>query len=419
MLGDIPEDIEFVNLKEGTPAMDWIVANGGGIRLDRQSIYERYGKGALPERWLTDKNGFTIDEVADFVYDGKGGGDMLFNELTTKPTFSKELAKRVRAGMAEFKDQEYGSLRESAIKAVHNAKSLEAVCVDLEIFERKQAEFKAKQEQKTADAIAEGREKQEIQNRIDRAAESAADKASKKAAREQRWLDAAVMRGQVRAKMAREQAKEQLANTPVGEVLGWQKYAALAKKAGDEAVRRMSKGDYEGAIEAKNREIMCHALAKEAGKMDTEINRTMRYFDRINKRGNKMKNVPHEFNVQIDNLLAKYNLLNREPLKSLEGEKSLQTFIAECQEDYFTPQVADFIINGQPQHYTRLTVNELRDLKTSVESIRHVGRQMDALVANEKKQRISDIAAEMVAQLDKHQKKYALEGEIVAFDKTP
>ncbi|SFA75838.1 DUF6861 domain-containing protein [Selenomonas ruminantium] len=473
-LGDIPEDIEFVNLKENSPAMSWIVQNGGGIRLDRQSVYERFGQGTLPERWLTDKNGFTIDEVADYVYDGNGSGDMLFNELTTKPTFSKELNKRVQAGMAEFKEQEYGTLRESAIKAVHNEKSLEAICVDLEIFEKNAAEFKSKQEQETADAIAEGREKSKWENKIADAKEqgkeavadqkladsiyyggkmakqkrkadekldeqkakaaerleaqkakdaeklnSAKEKAEAKVAREQRWLDAAVMRGQVRAKMARAMAKEQLANTPVGEVMKWQKYAALAKKAGDEAVRLMSKGDYEGAIEAKNREITCHALAREAGKIDTEINRDMRYFARINKRGNNMKNVPHEFNVQIDNLLAKYNLLTREPLKPLEGDKSLQTFINDCQEDYFTPQVADFVINGQPQHYTRLTVNELRDLKSSVESIRHVGRQMDALVANEKKQRISDIAASMVEQLSTHEKKYSLEGEMGAYDKTP
>ncbi|WP_369684347.1 DUF6861 domain-containing protein, partial [Selenomonas ruminantium] len=100
VLGDIPEDIEFVNLKEGTPAMSWIVQNGGGIRLDRQSVYERFGKGALPERWLTDKNGYTIDEVADYVYDGQGSGDRLFQDLTTKPTFAKELSNRVRAGMA-------------------------------------------------------------------------------------------------------------------------------------------------------------------------------------------------------------------------------------------------------------------------------------------------------------------------------
>jgi len=428
MLGDIPEDIEFVNLKEGTPAMDWIVANGGGIRLDRQSIYERYGKGALPERWLTDKNGFTIDEVADFVYDGKGGGDMLFNELTTKPTFSKELAKRVRAGMAEFKDQEYGSLRESAIKAVHNAKSLEAVCVDLEIFERKQAEFKAKQEQKTADAIAEGREKQEIQNKIDRAAESAADKASKKAAREQRWLDAAVMRGQVRAKMAREQAKEQLANTPVGEVLGWQKYAALAKKAGDEAVRRMSKGDYEGAIEAKNREIMCHALAKEAIDMDKEIKSAMKYFANIDKRGNKMKGIPHEFNVQTDKIMAKYGLLSREPLQGLDGDIPLRKFLYGDKEDpnyksvvdtYDTPFVADFIIDGDGKAYSDLTINELRDLKTSLKSLRKIGRDADKTLADGKKQSISQMVGQMVEKLGTHVQRYANESSMAESKKSP
>jgi len=441
VLGDIPEDIEFVNLKEDNPAMSWIVQNGGGIRLDRQSVYERFGKGALPERWLTDKNGYTIDEVADYVYDGQGSGDRLFQDLTTKPTFAKELSNRVRAGMAQFKEQEYGSLRESATKAVHNAKSLEALGVEMEILASKQEEFKAKQQQKTADAIAEGREKSKQQEkieaerqkgkeavqkqkekdteRLDRETDKAREKGRVEGAREQHKLDVAVSRGKLRAKAARAMAKEQLSNTKVGEVLKWQKYAALGKKAGDEAVRLLAKGDYEGALEAKDRQIMCHALALEAGKMDTEINRTMKYFDRINKRGNKMKGIPHEFNVQIDKILSNYGLLSREPLKPLEGDKSLQTFIAECQEDYFTPQVADYLINGQPQHYSRLTVGELRDLKSSVESIRHVGKQMDALVANEKKQRISDIAASMVEQLSTHEKKYALEGEMGAYDKTP
>lgn len=441
VLGDIPEDIEFVNLKEGTPAMSWIVQNGGGIRLDRQSVYDRYGKGALNERWLTDKGGYTLDEVAEYVYEGKAGGDRLYEELTTKPTFAKELSNRVRVGMAQFKEQEYGSLRESAIKAVHNAKSLEALGVEMEILASKQEEFKGKQQQKTADAIAEGREKSKQQEkieaerqkgkeavqkqkekdteRLDRETDKAREKGRVEGAREQHKLDVAVSRGKLRAKAAREMAKAQLESTKVGEVLKWQKYAALGKKAGDEAVRLLAKGDYEGALEAKDRQIMCHALALEAGKMDTEINRTMKYFDRINKRGNKMKGIPHEFNVQIDKILSNYGLLSREPLKPLEGDKSLQTFIAECQEDYFTPQVADYLINGQPQHYSWLTVGELRDLKSSVESLHHVGKQMDALVANEKKQRISDIAASMVEQLSTHEKKYALEGEMGAYDKTP
>lgn len=406
-------------LKGGSPAFLWIVENGGPLRLDRQSVYEKYGKGALPEKWLTDKGGVTLDDVADFVYEGKGGGDKLFQELTNKPSFSEELNTRVQAGLVQFKENELGTLRDEAIKAVHNQYSLEAVAVELELIRARMEGEYEREQQRTADMIADGREKAKWENKIEAEKQKGKDavaaqkekdaakldsevnKAAERAAREQRRMDAKIMKGDLTARVVRESARDYLANTKVGDVLKWQKYAANAQRLSKESARLLAKGDYEGALQAKHSELLNHAIAKEAAQADTEMKKAMKVIERVNKRGNNMKGIPHEFNVQADNLLAKYGLLNREPLKPLDGGEapSLEEFAKQVNEDYFLLNIPEDILNGEGKNYKDLTLTEFRQLVDAVKSIRNTGRNQDKVMSANTKQTIIDRKNECIEQL--------------------
>ncbi|WP_027405470.1 hypothetical protein [Anaerovibrio sp. RM50] len=412
--GEIPPDDEFINLSKNTPGIEFILDNGGGLKLDKAKAIEQYGAEAveaMPKSWFSKDGQWTLDDVADLT--GFKSGDELRQAILNSRSYSEELKARVDAKMKEWKDGQLGDIQSEAIKAVTNNKSLEAIGIEAEVLKNAAAELKAKNERETAEAMAEGREKAETQRKAQEHEDKAVEKAKEKQARDTRRQDAEVMQGKLKARAAREVAKNTIGNQRISEAGQWRKMLAAATKAGRQATRAMAKGDYDQAVIFKDEELLQRAMAMEAMRAEKEIQVGMRFFGRINKRGLDEKNIDHRFNVQIDNLMAKYGLLKREPLQPLDGGEPvpLEEFIESCRENYFVPIVPESVVKGEPKHYSRLSLNEFRDLKDGTKSLQHVGRIMDRALADQDKASMLERTSSIIDKVMGHKERYSNQSE--------
>ncbi|BEU88669.1 hypothetical protein TAMA11512_21330 [Selenomonas sp. TAMA-11512] len=370
---------------EGVLGADFVKENGGGLKLNRAQAVETYGEKAvaeMPQRWFTKDGQWTLDDIADIV--GMKSGDELRQAVLNNRSYAAEFKDRVDARMAKWKEQELGNIQDLAVQMVTGERTLEAIGIEAEVLRNAAKELRAKNEKATAEAMAEGRKKarqaREAQERTDKAVA----KAQEKQARDTRRQAAEVQQGKLKAKVAREIAKETIGNQRIAEAGKWRQMLAAATRAGKKATRAMAKGDYDLAIIFKDEELLQRAMAMQAMKAEKEIQVGMRFFGKINKRNLNEKSIDHNFNVQIDNLLAKYGLLSHEPLTPVDGSAPapLAAFIESCRENYFVPIVPESIVKGEAKHYSRLSLNEFRDLKDGAKSLQHVGKMMDRALSD-------------------------------------
>ena len=404
--GTVPEDVL---------GADFVKENGGGLKLNLKQAIETYGEKAvseMPQSWFTKDGQWTLDDIADIV--GLKSGDELRQAVLNSRSYTAELKGRVAERMARWKDQELGNIQDLAVQMVTSEKSLEAIGIEAEVLRNAAKELQAKNEKATAEAMAEGREKakqaREAQERTDKAVE----KAKEKQARDTRRQDAEVQRGKLKAKVARQVAKDTIGNQRIAEAGKWRNMLAAATKAGKQATRAMAKGEYDQAIIFKDEELLQRAMAMEAMRAEKEIQVGMRFFGRINKRNFNEKSIDHSFNVQIDNLMQKYGLLTRVPLTPVDGSAPipLAEFIDNCRENYFVPMVPESIVKGEPKHFSRLTLNEFRDLKDGTKSLQHVGKMMDRALADEDKETMMERTQAVVGKVLGHQEKYSKQSEM-------
>lgn len=436
------------DLPEENPGKAIVDSDKAPLKLNRKLVEEQYGKGAVPNDIMSKSGKYDLDTIAEMY--GFDSGDALRQAIANNKPFGEELKRRVAQKVVDYKHQEIGNMKDEAIKSIHNQYNLEAIGVEAEAIRKAMTDKADQNKQKLADdwQNAKDQHKQdvkhegEIQNLKDKytskiaiqdlnhageiqdiedsakykfeKAKSVAD--SKLTEANQKIADAkvtkrweqAVRNGRLKAAAARDAATKMIESKPIGDSFNWKKYVAQSVKAGKESSRALAKGDFAEALRLKDQELLNHALAMAASKAEKEINSSLAYFNKFNKRGMNMKNVPFEFNHQIDNLLDKYNLLTREPLKSLDGKPDLglREFVDDCKESYFTPQVPDSIIDAPPTHYTRININELRDLKAAIKSIHHVGKIMDRALSDERKETMAERKDQIIGQLGEHVQRY-------------
>ena len=373
---------------------DFVKDNGGGLKINLKQAIEQYGEQAvseMPQSWFSKDGKWSLDDVADIV--GLKSGDELRQSILNSKGYKAELNRRVTEQLAKWRDQELGNIQDMAIQLVNSDKSLEAIGIEAEVLKNALNELQQKKRKETAEAMAEGREKAAIERR---------------AARDTRRQDAEVMQGKLKAKVVREIARQTIGNQRISEAGNWRKMLAASTKASKMATRAMGRGDYNEAVKLKDEELLQRAMAMEAMKAEKEIQVGMRFFRRINKRGLDEKGIDHRFNVQIDQLMQKYGLLKREPLQPLDGSApvSLQEFIDSCSENYFVPIVPESIVKGDPVHYSRLSLNEFRDLKDGTKSLQHVGKIMDRALSDTEQTSMLERVQAVVDNVLGHKEKY-------------
>lgn len=181
----------------------------------------------------------------------------------------------------------------------------------------------------------------------------------------------------------------------------YQRAEAKAAKAATEAMLR---GDIETAFDEKQRETLNHELyrAATAAKEETDgIADYMRAVDRPASR-ERLGKAGGDYLEQVDELLDRFSF-RRVPLKTLDRRRDLREWYDEQVENGFSPVIPSKLLNeAYRTNYKDMTVDELRGVQSTVQSIIHLARVKNRLLANKAAREFAEVRSEILAGIGAH-----------------
>lgn len=197
-------------------------------------------------------------------------------------------------------------------------------------------------------------------------------------------------------RMAREWARRKIGSGKVADVASrsaMHRYARAAAKASQAALKAVAKGDMVEAYKQKQSQLLNHALLTEAKIAADEVDSAVKRLSSIVRR-RTITSVDQDYLDRAHGLLEKFDFAPRSQ-KSIDEQISFSTW-ADAQRangvDILTPpRLAD---NGE--HYTRISVDELRSLRDSVEQIVQLGRLKQKLMDGKEQRDFDEVVAEAV-----------------------
>jgi len=355
----------------------------------------------------------------------------MFKAIGNLKSFSQDVAGRIEQAKEDYLRNELGLDGNESVEAIHNPARLEAQGMEAEIlrqmihdkidksgkdadYSRREAEANQRwkdAEQKLMDEYGKSK-KEELQQKIDELGKKHKEdltKLKKDAEMTQRWTDAetwskakqeqAARAAEIGIKAAREMAKNILNSKIATEAIDWRKQFMLERKNRAKCEKLAAKGDYEGALKAKNAEMLCHALGLEGIKAEREYKGIQKFLTPFVKRGQDLMKMRPDFAYQISRLLNQVGLVADEPTLP-EGQfspESLAAFLTRTQDEYVNPVVPDSIMAG-PMKFTNMSLGDARDLKIAIKSLHEVGRNIEKTLAGEVKKELVAICNEMAEE---------------------
>ena len=386
-----PEFTAIRSLRKG--AMD----DGTPITLNREALVRQFGEDRVAELQKQHPNvyrkegGVDADTAAELL--GFPSGEELFRTLVETPKRNEAIDDAARKFMIEkHGDIRYdGSIQEKAQVSVANERRAENLHKELEALARKnnpEAELAAakreiaalEREQNQAD-----KQKDRIEKRDQRIAELRQKIADMEA---QAVQDRRDQRAGVRFAKAtppleafRATAANVIETKPIMD-LDPNRYLGAQRRFSREAYDLMARGDYWGAREAKQRELMNHFLFVEATKAKQEAERTYDYVKKFGKATIREKIAKaggeqgqHVYLDQIDQLLEKFQF-TPETNKSIRQRQALEAFIMDQQAQGEPVEIDPVVLGLGQKNYRELTMPELRAVRDAI-------RNVEALAKNQ------------------------------------
>lgn len=180
-------------------------------------------------------------------------------------------------------------------------------------------------------------------------------------------------------------------------------FARAEAKAGKEVERALLKGDVATAFGAKQRQLVNHLLAIEAGLAADDLDKGKALFARMAS-GAKFDGIDQAYTDQIHGLLSRFGYepkRDADELKRGLGGTSLETFVANRYAEGREPVVASALFDPSlAKSVDDLTVDQFRALKDAVESLRQLGRDEQTVTLDGRRVDRELAVNEIVARLD-------------------
>lgn len=332
----------------------------------------------LAERYLKN-DGFTNEGVAQFEAvaeaNGFSSGDELAKKIIAAPSFVEEVNDRLEMHMAQ-----YGDLRDDAINFKYAAE--QAVRSD------EQIDVLALEHAILLDLINKEEASQTKRNQ-------------------------SMQRARIKAQAAKRYAREILAAKPYKEAMAATSYFAAERQAAVAEAGSYSKKDYTSAAHFADQRILNHALALEALKVKSEVDKVFKYVEKFQKK--KRPNLRQNHLNQIDKILFRFGLISELSPSTIEDQTTLNEWFDayKSREEIQTDEadIPEFIRNeNNRKDYRDLTLGELRDLRRAIKNIETVGHNENHLIASEDKREIEEIGAEIAENIYQNKKVTSKEG---------
>lgn len=358
-----PEYIALAALQKGTLPDGSPLPEGLPVKLSKGSILQTYGKemlDRLPRPLVfAAKGGMHPDQAAGLF--GFSSGDELLEALANAPdrtgVIEATTDDRMRQRYGDMLTDE-GRRTEAAIAAVHSEKRAELLRKELEILASDHlAAFKG------------------MVRRISMRVPSNAT--------------------------LRDRAVETIA-TKVVRTLNLGVYQRAETSAAAAARDALLKGDIETAFQEKLRELWNHELYRAASEAKDEIADTERYMSRFEKRRVRQDigKAGNDYLEQIDLIRARFKFADNVTFDTVRRPKTLPEWAAEQRALGIPMPVPDVVVDERLQKdYRELSVENVRDVRSAVQTIEHLAKQENELLAQEKAKKIDDATAEMTSQI--------------------
>lgn len=346
------------------------------IKLSKQALIAVYGEAYLKELspqklrtsgWVySAEGGIHQDVVAGIV--GFDSGDEMIKAITSAAPMNEWVEAEARQRMLELHGDVLndGSLADEALRAVHNDRQAEALEIELRVLRRKRAEV----EPLLRAAKAEERAKQQKARQV---------------------LDF-----NIPAAVLRDMARREIGAMRVAHVDPVH-YSHAEARAGRESFELAAKGDFDGAAEAKQRQIMNHFFYREAIRARKDVDRGVGHMQRLSytKARARIGRAGQEWLEQLDAILERYSL---SPLTQQHKARSLLEW-AKIVEQATGESIAlspEVLNEAHMVNYRELTVDQFRALHDSVSSIEHVARKITQVMRNGRAFEKAEMVKELV-----------------------
>lgn len=318
----------------------------------------------IAQRYINNAEGITNEGIAKFeaIADAYGysSGDHLAKEIINAPLFADEVNSRLEVHMAQYMDlKDTMNIKYEAEIAVRNDGRLDLMSLERAIL---------------LDLI----EKEELSQ-----------------AARQRALE----RARIHTAAAKRYAKAILADKPYREAQAATSYFAAERNAAVKEAGYYNAKDYEKAAKYAEQRILNHALAVEALRVRSEVEKAFKYLDKWQKQKRPDKIGQDHLN-QIDKILNRFGL--RELTQNaIEDTTTLNDWIkAHTDEDYDEAAIPPDIANEAfTKNYKNLTLGELRDLVSAIKNIETVARNENRLLTDDQKREFQAVVDSVVASI--------------------
>lgn len=177
-----------------------------------------------------------------------------------------------------------------------------------------------------------------------------------------------------------------------------QTYARQEAKAAKATERALIKGDFEEAFRRKQEQAINHALYIEAKKATESVETARKLMQRYAD-APTLKAMDQTYLDQIHDLIERFDF-SVASRKAVDRRVSLREW-AEAQEaagfDIAVPE--ELLDEAKRQHFTEMTVEQVRGLSDSVKQIAHLGRMKKTLLDGKKKREFDAVVDEAVNQI--------------------
>lgn len=180
------------------------------------------------------------------------------------------------------------------------------------------------------------------------------------------------------------------------------KFQRDVASAGRQVEQALLKGKTDEALKWKQRQVLASKFAKEATKLQSEMTKAEKQFDRFND-NQKVNGVDQNYTNQIHQILEQFGWPSKRnsgtPTRQISSVK-LEDFVNNKIANGTEMPVADFLFDQSfLKAYDDLTVEEFRAIADSVATIAHNGREAEKITVGAKKQDYKQTVAEALNQI--------------------
>jgi len=309
--------------------------SAGTFKLNSAELADRYGKAATQKlAFMHNKDGISLDMAAN-ILGFESGDDMVKTMLGAQPRKAVIEAEALRRMEERHGPKQTGEIAERAMDAVHNERRAEVLGKEL-------------------------RRLAQVGNRRNVTSQQILKEAAARVMSERKVRDI----------------------QPV-------EYQRAEAKASRQSFEAFTRGDLDGAYEAKQRQLLNFYLYREASKAKAEIETITERLNTYNKASKRQKigKAGGDYLDQIDAVMEQYEFRNIS-LRKIDGMKSFNQWYNDQISAGNDPYVPEFVLNTQRKtNYKELSLAQLQELDEFVAHLNHKARQEGKLQANK---RISD-----------------------------